>query len=259
MISSDFPLVLFTVLMQCAVGLSFVGACRGVRGMTEGLARLWFFAFVLAGLGLVASLFHLTMIFEAHTALNNLGVSWLSNEGLVAGAFFGGAVLTALTAWKSASISKVLGLMTAILGLGTLVAQGLTYAPEAMPAINNGFPLALFVMTSLVAGAGLGRVLVEDECGCLAASYKTALWVLMALLLVVPCVWASGSEAMRLTARAWGGTPFFWGAGACFLLARLTAKKTIISVALALVGLFLSRMVFFVCTVHMGTMLGFPY
>ncbi len=259
MITSDFPLVLFTLLVQCGIGLSFVGVCHSMRGKSTDFLGLWYIAALLTAFGLVSSLFHLTKMFAAYTALKHLGVSWLSNEALFVGLFFCGTLATALAIRKGAQSEKILALITAILGIASLIAQGLTYAPEAMPAINNAFPLALFVLTSLIAGAGITRVFIKESCDCLHGTYVTALWVFMALLFVVPCVWASGSETMRLTAVAWSGSLLFWVSGVCLLAARLLVKKVILSLILALLGLFLSRMVFFAYTVHTGTLLGFPY
>ncbi len=261
MIHSDFPLIIFTVFMQGAIGLSFFAAIASLRNREEAaLPRLWACVTVFAALGLGASLLHLEKVMVAHTALNNLGVSWLSNEILVVSIFFGCAAVTMILSFMKSRGQGCLGSIAALAGLASIVVQGLAYAPEAMPAINNSFPMAMFLVTSLVMGAGLSGLMIADGRDCLLSSFRTATWVLLALLLVVPCVWASGSEVMRLTAAAWGASLLFWGACICLLLAAVLAKRAAaFSVLLAIVGIFLSRVVFFVNTVHTGSNMGMPF
>lgn len=265
MIIENLSLVFFTILIQCAVGMSIAGACFGRRAhLAEkaelSLASFWRITALVATLALIASVFHLAKPVAAVTALSNVGVAWLSNEILTVGAFFALTIIMAIGVYKCGYAKmRIVAFITAIIGLLSLLVQGLTYAPEAMPAISNGFPFMLFLVTSLILGAGLYTLVFDDTCDC--SMYSTCIWIMLVLLLVVPCVWTSGSEIMYATAKAWGASCFYWVALGFLLLALILkgCSQMLLSFICVLVALFASRIVFFDCTLHTSTLLGLPY
>lgn len=265
MIIENLSLVFFTILIQCAVGMSIAGACFGSRSnLSEkaelSLASFWRITAIIATLALIASVFHLAKPLAAITALTNIGVAWLSNEILSVGAFFALTVIMAFGVHKCGyGKMRIVAFITAIIGLISLLVQGLTYAPEAMPAIANSFPFMLFLLTSLILGAGLYILVFDDTCDC--SIYSTCIWIMIVLLLVVPCVWTSGSEIMFATAKAWGSSCFYWAALGLLLLALVLKaySQIMLSFISVFVALFVSRIVFFDCTLHTNTLLGLPY
>ena len=165
----EFPLVFFTVLPQLGIGLALVGAWKTCFGGAALPRRFWLTALAATLAGLVASLFHLGDPLRAATALNGLGHSWLSREGLVFGLF----VLLLLFA-----VLRPGRALPALLGLAALVVQDFTYAPVSMPAISNGFPLLLFVLTALALGMSFGAAGVGPQ--------RMVLCLLLVVLLIVP-------------------------------------------------------------------------
>ncbi len=89
----EWPLILFTVLSQTAVGAFLVLGCVTLSGKLSQdedvrLHRNMFFIWVLMGLGLIASTMHLGSPLRAFNALNRVGSSWLSNEIFASSLFF---------------------------------------------------------------------------------------------------------------------------------------------------------------------------
>lgn len=250
----EFPLVFFTVLTQLAVGLVLVNVWQEWRpaplGRDTSSVRPWQAAFAAAALGLLASLFHLANPLRAVTAMSGLANSWLSREGLVLGLF----TLLLLVRWRIHS--RLLSMLVALMGVLGLVMQGLTYAPVSMPAINNSFPFLLFSLTSLVLGTGF------CQAKGITGLHRGVLAILVVLLLVVPCFWTSGNALMQATAVAWKASSFFWGGIALLLLGfALTFRccKPVVRGLVLLVGILLTRMVFFGETLHTVTNMGKPF
>lgn len=262
----ELPLVLFTLLTQCAVGLALAAAwnalCtasgatprRSSSQQAHGATREWYWIAGLSCAGLLASLLHLGDPLRAATALNNLSVSWLSREGLAFGLFTACALVLCF--------KRTMGLMviTALVGLAALIMQGMTYAPVSMPAIHNGWPTILFILSALA----LGSVFASSKDTMLLGLQRISLCVLLLLLLVVPCVWSSGNAIMQETARMWLRSPLFWaGLGTLTLSVGLAFFKgnssRWVQGSILVIALGLTRMIFFSGTIHTATHLGLPY
>lgn len=246
----EFPLVFFTVLTQLGIGLALVGAWKTCFGGSLITRRFWLTALAATLAGLVASLFHLGDPLRAATALNGLGHSWLSREGLVFGLFVLLLLLAALRPGRAAA-----ALPAALAGLAALVVQGFTYAPVSMPAISNGFPLLLFVLTALALGMSFGAAAAGPQ--------RLTLSLLLVVLLIVPCLWASGSAIMQDTAALWRQSAGFWAGlvltAAALVLSLVCRQGTRAQGVLLLCGALLVRVAFFSATVHTATRLGMPY
>lgn len=246
----EFPLVFFTVLTQLGIGLTLVGAWKSCCGRNAPSRHYWLAALAATLAGLAASLFHLGAPLRAVTALAGLGHSWLSREGLVLGLLI---LLLALVALRPAQ--RAAALAAGLAGLAVLVVQGFTYAPVSLPAVSNGFPLLLFAFTALALGTCFGAQAVGPQ--------RLALCLLLLVLLLVPCLWASGGAVMQETATLWRQSPGFW------IGLLLTAAALVLSLAcrrvtraqgiLVLCGALLVRMTFFGATLHSAARLGMPY
>jgi DMSO reductase anchor subunit len=261
--SMELPLVLFTVLSQAAIGLVLMNAVRLHAGPGEGNARKeWTLIAAFMGAGIAASLFHLGHPLESYRALAHLEKAWLSREVLAAGIFFALAAFAAATGREKGS--PVLVWASVLAGLLALLASGMTYAPPALPAVNNALPTVFFLISAVVLGAGFASwFAAAGNQPLLARIFVTALVVGLVVRLTVPCAWLSGSEIMRQTGLAWLGAPLYWAhialMAAC--LGVLWKNRTIPAwlPILALAGELAGRAVFFSETIHTAVNIGAPY
>lgn len=256
--SVDFPLVVFTLLSQLAVGISFFVCWNSYRlnaaERAPTMHKAWFWAFAFSLIGIIASLFHLGHPFQAFKALYNLGGSWLSVEGAVFACFCGLSFICIF--WRP----RWFEILTALFGCFGLVAQGLTYSPPSMPAINNAFPMALFFFSAIAMGACCEGIMRPKARNVLTRPFVL---ILIILLLTAPVVWITGGGAMGASGHDWLASFLFW-LGIAFLLAAFIiacARKTHGGWELATLvcGLLLTRMVFFADVVHTASRLGLPY
>ena len=261
----EFPLVIFTVLTQFAVGLALFAAfkslsCAGstakeCEDISAWRSKDWFAAFLLAAFGLGASMFHLAQPLRAMEALGNLSVSWLSREGLIFGLF---TVLALVNALRE---SRCLAVLAALCGLAGIVAQGMTYAPAAMPAVSNGVPMLIFMLTALALGSSAGQVNGSHD---FSTAFRVSSASLVAVLLIVPCLWTSGGTVMQASAALWMQSWMFWAGLGLTALAfivslRAGAEASIPCLLLVLGGVALTRIIFFGGVVHTAVNLGMPY
>lgn len=259
--SMELPLVLFTVLSQAAVGMVLMNAVRGIAGHDGGSARNeWTLVLGLMGLGLAASLFHLGHPLEAYRALAHLKKAWLSREVLAAGAFL--ALAAGAAASRGGKGALLWGAVVA--GLATVLASGLTYAPPALPALNNALPTVFFLISVVVLGAGFASWFADTGSQALLARIcTTALVTGLVVRLAVPCVWLSGGEIMRQSGLAWLGSPLYWANIAIMVtcLSVLWKNRTIPAwlPILALLGELAGRAAFFAETAHTAMNIGNLY
>ena len=261
--SMESPLVVFTVLSQAAIGLALMRAVRTASGGAgDNPGKEWRMIAGLMLVGLLGSLFHLGHPLDAPTALKHLGSSWLSREVLFASLFMGVAGLGAVAmAVGGSPASTWLGVL---FGLGVIGSAGMTYAPAALPALNNVLPTAFFLVSAVILGSGFGSWFAGGERGALMARiFTTAVVVGLILNLVAPCVWASGGEVMRMTAKAWFGSPFYWthiailAAGLGVLWKTKTIPRWL--PVLMLFGELAGRAGFFADTIHSAANMGGLY
>lgn len=183
----EWPLMLFTVLGQCAVGGFVVLALALLCGKTDDAQRKaihkgMLFIWVLMAIAFLASMMHLGSIGRAFNSLNRIGSSALSNEIAFGSLFFaiGGIYwLMAILNKMSAAAGKAWLVIAMIAGLAFVYGMGQVYQIETVPTWNNGYTSANFFLTMLIAGPLLGFLLNSRDCACngkiLAAVSVTAL------------------------------------------------------------------------------------
>ncbi|WP_316896365.1 DmsC/YnfH family molybdoenzyme membrane anchor subunit [Pseudodesulfovibrio indicus] len=261
--SMEFPLVIFTVLSQAAIGLTLMRAVRTTSGDADSATRTeWLLIAGLMVAGLLGSLFHLGHPLSAPMALTHLGTAWLSREVLFAGMFMGVAAL-AVVAGNVAGKPALAWLGTA-LGLGVILSAGMTYAPPALPALNNALPAAFFLTSAVLLGSGFGSWFADEGLRPLMVRIFTgAVVVGLVLYLVAPCVWLSGGEVMRMTGQAWLASGFYWAHLGVLAVALAVAWKTsdipVWLPVLVLIGELVGRAGFFADTVHTAANMGGLY
>ena len=254
--SMEFPLVLFTVLSQAAIGLTLMRAVRTTSGGEDSATRTeWLLIAGLMVAGLLGSLFHLGHPMSAPMALTHLGTAWLSREVLFAGLFMGVAAL-AVVAGNVAGKPALAWLGTA-LGLGVILSAGMTYAPPALPA-------AFFLTSAVLLGSGFGSWFADEDLRPLMVRIFTgAVVVGLVLYLVAPCVWLSGGAVMRMTGQAWLASGFYWAHLGVLAVALGVAWKTrdipVWLPVLVLLGELIGRAGFFADTVHTAANMGGLY
>lgn len=254
--SFEFPLVLFTILSQLAVGLAFL-LCRAMLAHeNESISwhRAWLCTAAISAAALIASLWHLGHPFEAFRALENLFASSLSWEVL------GFSCFTALAVATYFSHTRTLAILTTCVGAFSLFTQGLTYAPPSMPAIHNALPMAIFLLSAIALG---GSALTLSRPQEFSLPARISMLALIVALLAGPAIWESGSATMQATASLWLHSPWFWAGLFLIVMALITtwfdAGGKFVRFASLLCGIFFTRMVFFADTVHTATNLGLPF
>lgn len=155
---SDWPLVVFTLLVQTAVGLLIVSELArlaGGAGSNRLLAPQDAASLLLGAAGLLVSFAHLGTPTHSPYAIFNLAHSWLSREILCTGLFL--ACVAALTIARRMpafqAFSGPLALLAGLAGAATLFAMTKVYAIVTVPAWNSPATLLNFAGSALLLGA----------------------------------------------------------------------------------------------------------
>jgi anaerobic dimethyl sulfoxide reductase subunit C (anchor subunit) len=163
-VSSNWPLVFFTVLTQAAAGMALfsalfrfaaLGAEDPVR-IEEVIGPALLLVPGLIVIGALTAVLHLARVGAARFALGNLRSSWLSREVLL-GLLFGAtvavqAVLHRLAPGATAA-RAILDVVASLLGLALVHAIGRIYMIRTVPAWNTWMTPAAFHATTSILGA----------------------------------------------------------------------------------------------------------
>jgi len=202
-------LVAFTLLMQIASGLVGAGCLAallvrvwpGPEAAAAPLGAAALPALALAGLGLLASLFHLGRPERAARAVLNLRRSWLSREVLATLLFSALCALFFILQWvRPASFGPVLALAggAATAGLPLLGCMSRVYRLQAVPAWRDWTTPAFFYAgAGLLGGLALGALLP------IAAGAGAAWLPVLQRGLALAALLCLG--LLALASRAWGG------------------------------------------------------
>lgn len=163
----EWPLVLFTVLGQMAVGIII---CLWFlnRTIDQKLFKNAVLASgILLGLAMGISTFHLGHPFAAYRALTHLSTSWLSREILLFILTFAAwGYLFWLSTKPGKKVAGALGI-TASFGVLGIISSALIYTLPRVPAWNNAGPILFFLLTTVILGtltvAMLGRKTLKQE------------------------------------------------------------------------------------------------
>ena len=173
--ADDWPLVLFTLFVQAAAGAVVTTVVvhwrLGRAGEREVAERLlnrslpWLGGLLAAAVTI--SLIHLGRPLRAVYAISNLAGSWLSREVLLVGLVAGSGMLLGLLQWRSwgsATVRRLLGWLTAALGVALVLVMSEVYMLATVPPWNRLVTPLAFVSTAALLGvvtvaallAGLG-------------------------------------------------------------------------------------------------------
>ena len=162
---NEWPLIVFTVLAQTAIGAFWVHAyvLLGNTASSEQrqkLARGSLVLWLLMAVAFAASTAHLGMPLRAINSLARVGSAPLSNEILTGGAFFalgGLGWLLSVTGKGSAGLLKALTGLTLLASVAFLICMARFYMIDTVPTWNTPLTPAAFMVTALIAGLLLGR------------------------------------------------------------------------------------------------------
>ena len=160
----DWALVIFTLLVQMAVGIvgvfavfSFIDEIRFPQTLSADLYDTLFWGIlILLILSVLSGIFHLTRMRNVKFVLANLKQSWLSRETLLGLSF--GFVILALGLMRLTQID-IPNLLAILLWAGTLIGLALVfgmssvYRLRTVPAWNTWATPISFLLSTLILGA----------------------------------------------------------------------------------------------------------
>jgi DMSO reductase anchor subunit len=165
---NEWPLMIFTVLAQCAIGAYWfcavaVLAKAGGEHASRRLEKMMLLIWVFVGIGFLCSAFHLGSPFRAGNALIRVGQAPLSNESLFGPLFIAcGGLAWLLAVWgKTPGLRKLLlaaGLVVSVIFLWAMTSF---YMMSTVPTWDNWTTPFAFVTTALLGGAALANVLFK--------------------------------------------------------------------------------------------------
>ena len=170
----ELALVLFTVIMQMAVGafcvlggVHFFAARRNGLDEADKLSDRALVAIgPLAVFALAVTFLHLGNPVNAPRAISNLGTSWLSREITLALAFSVGGAVFAFLQWRKLStpaLRNALALVVAAVGLVLVYAMSSVYVLPSVPAWDSvNTPISFFVTTFLLGALAMGAAFVAN-------------------------------------------------------------------------------------------------
>lgn len=167
--TKDFPLVIFTLLQQMAAGGFILLAILLIKQQINQpsslkLSKRLIVILVLSGLALTASTLHLGHPFRGANVLFGVGRSWLSNEVVITGTFFGAVGFYWLASWIKPQwtglrqLSLAVGLLTALAGLA---AMSMVYMINTVPVWYSWHTPASFFATAATTGALIALILLR--------------------------------------------------------------------------------------------------
>jgi anaerobic dimethyl sulfoxide reductase subunit C (anchor subunit) len=227
--ADDWPLVLFTLLVQAVAGgvatAVFVHWRLGRAGEQEVAERLlnrslpWLGGLLAAAVAI--SLIHLGHPLRALYAFNNLASSWLSREVLLVCLVAGSGTLLGILQWRSwgsATVRRLLGWLTAALGVALVVVMSGVYMLATVPPWNRLVTPLAFVGTAALLGvvtvaallAGLGstdsgsvrRLLYRLPVVVLALISLRLVVILATAMPAIPALWGPMAQAALLVIAA---------------------------------------------------------
>lgn len=160
---NEWPLLVFTLLMQASIGLATVTiVCN--RRIKDQLPQTQYIAIfktavivmvLLAAIGLLASMLHLGQPLKAPNAILNIFNSWLSREILFTGAYLGVLCLSFIYILKIKKVSLPLLCIAAVLGLIDVYMMASIYTHTSVTAWMHMNTYIIFYGCTLTSGAAL--------------------------------------------------------------------------------------------------------
>lgn len=154
----ELPLILFTLLLQCSVGITIGLAITHRRAVAAGDVRrtmLWLLviSFILAAIGLTASTLHLGYPLNAFNALRHVASSWLSREIVFASFYLAALGLSVVVAFIRKPGWQFLLWLAALLGAVDVFCMAQIYIHTGVISWQHVNTLVMFAGTVGTLGA----------------------------------------------------------------------------------------------------------
>ncbi|MDR0805590.1 MAG: dimethyl sulfoxide reductase anchor subunit [Enterobacteriaceae bacterium] len=170
----EWPLMLFTVLGQCAVGgfivLALALLCSKTNELqSKSILKGMFVIWLLMGIAFLASAMHLGTMERALNSLTRVGESGLSNEIAAGSAFFaiGGIYwLIAILGKMPQALGKLWLVIGVLAGIVFVYTMCRVYQIDTVPTWHNGYTTLNFFLTMIIGGSLLGYLLKNGSCHC---------------------------------------------------------------------------------------------
>lgn len=161
----ELPMIIFTVFAQMSVGafivLGVIQTFGSLKHSSKTIDRIADPALYAIGptlvLGLIASMFHMSDVFNVFNVFRGIGSSWLSREIVFGIAFAALGFLFAVMQWfklGAARLRQIVAAVAALVGVGLLVVMSMIYySLRTVPAWHSWFTFAQFFLTAVLLGA----------------------------------------------------------------------------------------------------------
>lgn len=224
----ELPLVFFTVIGQCAVGIAVLLTLLNQfksKSFEEGGYKTFrpagILIFPLCALAIILSIFHLGQPFAAYRAMSNFGSSWLSREIY---AFIALGIVSFVYSyiwWKKpeSNSRKNVGVITAVVGILAVFISSRVYALPAHGPWNSVSTVATFIFTATLLGALTLLVIlteVKSSDSMDSGIYKLLGWVIAFSILGIVITLAVFVQGYNVNSE-WTGavglvltSPIFW-------------------------------------------------
>ncbi|MCT4717058.1 dimethyl sulfoxide reductase anchor subunit [Enterobacteriaceae bacterium H18W14] len=188
----EWPLIVFTLLVQASVGLTvamslFLLSGRGTLPVHERRRYLLMpllIATIAAAFGLTASTLHLGYPLNAFNALRHVASSWLSREIIFASLYLAALGLAALLALFFRKLSLVLLLAACILGLVDVFCMGAIYVHSSVATWMHFNTWVMFYGATLSIGATAALLAFTVRAGVNETSRRKVAACVVAVLIV---------------------------------------------------------------------------
>jgi len=279
MFAEEWPLMMFTLISQLAIGSFFmlvlvrVSLAKQDAAVAAKLTNPGFKAVgAIMILALLLSVFHLGTPLGAYRSILNLRFSWLSREIVTAGGFLLFWFLS-YRAYQKEKASNALAWFTSLMGLFVVLSMANIYSHSIRPAWTNvNTYLAFFGATFALGGLGASAFIIYGAKGAELTSTVIAQLKKVSLIagvaVILPLLYlpiyisalASGDVAARLSAQlltgdyklllTLRGLISLAGAGlvccAIWRIGKNTPQRWVyLAFALVMIGEFLGRFVFY--------------
>ena len=158
MFAEEWPLLMFTLLSQLAIGTflimtlvysileskNFELTAKVIKPAMRAVGPLM-------AVALLLSLFHLGKPFGAYLSISNLGSSWLSREIITTGGFFA-LWLVSYYLYRKGTVNKVLNWVACLTGLAAVYSMAGIYSSSIKPAWADVNTFIAFFGTTFVLG-----------------------------------------------------------------------------------------------------------
>lgn len=285
MFAEEWPLLMFTLLSQLAIGTFIIltlvysileskDSELAIKVIKPGMRAVG----PLMVLALLLSLFHLGKPFAAYLSISNLGSSWLSREIFTTGGFFV-LWLVSYYFFRKGTVNKVLNWVASLTGLAAVYSMAGIYSASIKPAWADINTFIAFFGTTFV--LGIIGALASISCSSRNESLKAEVYevykklgLISLVAVLIPLLYlpifvaglSAGGDAGVASAQLFSGyaLPLLlrWilsiaGLGVLFYMIYKQAKVSqqapmnmvYIALALVLTGEFIGRMLFYATAV----------